>query len=125
MDPARAPLGGPAAGDKPCVFKHFYMLRNGRHAYLKGLGQFCHRGFARHQVSENRSTRRVRERSEGGGELVRGAFRGEAGEGKTRSMSWMYCRERKGPSRCSGKRRRPAVLSGRLAFFPFTTAEGS
>src|SRR5580700_4772471 len=88
MDPARAPLGGPAAGDKPCVFKHFYMLGDGRHAHLKGLGQFCHRGFARHQVSENRSTRRVRESSKGGGELVLGAFRGVYGS-HTYSTDWL------------------------------------
>jgi hypothetical protein len=142
MDPARAPLCSPAAGDKPCVFKHFYVLGDGRHAHLKGLGKLGHRSFAGQQVSKNRSTSGVRERCESGGELVQGVFWCVFGSHEYLT-GWLnttlrFCCQpvwdetlecgpgtiQLGTGECrAGKRRTPAVLSGRLAFFFFTAAE--
>src|ERR1700722_2438907 len=74
VDTARAPLGSAAAGDKSSVFKNLKVLRDGRQAHLKGLGELGDRGFTRPQVSQNGSTGGVGKSGEGGRELLLGAF---------------------------------------------------
>lgn len=58
--------------DKPGVFQNAEMLDESRKRHAKGLGQLAYRTFALPKPSENRTPRRVSQRTEDGVELADG-----------------------------------------------------
>src|SRR5829696_3064594 len=70
LDPARAPLRFPAAGDEPGALEHAQVLRDGRHAHLEGLGELGHGALAGREPGQDGPAGRVGESRKRGTEVV-------------------------------------------------------